>query len=329
MIPTGSIVRLDRSSEAAVRAIDAERKLFRAEGLTYDEHDVDVDGLRVRVLEVGRGRPLIVIGGGSGDAWPFANLIRHFPDRRVLAINRPGGGLSDGIDHRKVDLRELAMATFESVYGHFQLDQAPIVAHGMGGLWSFWYAIEHPNRVPVMAQLGCPALILNTAAPAPMRKLSIPILNRLLAKWMVPSSPDESRNIPLFLGHSPKVAGEWPQPAAECAFAFSNLPTSLVSWTSLMESTLHPFGSQRRYRIGPEQLRHVRAPVVFIWGKSDPFGGIDVAGKAVVMVPSAILHETPGGHMPWWDDARQCAEWIREFFDDVQGEAPMATTRSS
>lgn len=322
MIPTESIVRLDRANDTAVSAHEAEQALFRGEGLTCREHDVDVDGLRVRVLDVGRGKPIVVIGGGMGDAWIFANLVRHFPDRRILAVNRPGGGLSDGIDHRRVDLRELALATLDAVYGHFKLPSAPIIAHGMGGLWSFWFAIEQPERVPVMAQLGCPALILNTSAPWAMRKLSVPVLNRLLVKRMIPNDADEARGMPIFLGHSTDVAGQWPIAATRCAHTFSNLSTVPVSWTSLMEVTLQPLGSRKRYRLGPDELRHVRAPVVFIWGKADPFGGLDVAARAVVMVPSAILHETQGGHNPWWDDARQCAEWIREFFGDVQGETP-------
>lgn len=324
MIPPESIVRIDRTDEVSLRARDAERTLFRGEGLNYREHDVDVQGLRVRVLEVGAGPPIVIIGGGMGDAWIFANLIRHFPGRRVLAVNRPGGGLSDGIDHRRVDLRELAVATLEAVYDHFGLSSAPVIAHGMGGLWTFWFAIEKPQRVPAMAQLGCPALILNTSAPLSMRKLSVPGLNRVLVEKMVPTSPEEARSMPLFLGHSSEVAGNWPLAASECASAFSSLPTIPVSWTSLMEVCLHPLGSKKRYRIGPDELRQVRAPVVFIWGRRDPFGGLDVAGQAVVMVPSAILHETEGGHIPWWDDARQCAEWIRAFFADVQGNASSA-----
>src|SRR5574339_506029 len=98
-IPT--ITRIDHNDPKSRAALEAEQRLFAHYGLEYKIHFVDVKepDLRVRVLEVGTGRPLLLIPGGSGDAFAFAALLAQLKGWRVIAINRPGGGLSDGIDH--------------------------------------------------------------------------------------------------------------------------------------------------------------------------------------------------------------------------------------
>jgi len=79
-------------------------------------------------------------------------------DRRLILVNRPGAGLSDFVDHRQVDLRQLAIDTISSVMDAYALDSAPIICNSMGGLWSFWFALAHPQRVTSLVQAGCPAL---------------------------------------------------------------------------------------------------------------------------------------------------------------------------
>jgi 2-hydroxy-6-oxonona-2,4-dienedioate hydrolase len=42
--------------------------------------------------------------------------------KRIIAINRPGGGLSDGMDHSKVDFRKLAIEMIETVLDSLQIE---------------------------------------------------------------------------------------------------------------------------------------------------------------------------------------------------------------
>ena len=100
------ITRIDRNDERSRAALDAERDLFEHYGLDYKIHWVEMNEpkLRVRVLEVGSGQPLLMVPGGAGDAWIFAPLMAKLQGWRMIALNRPGGGLSDGIDHRQIDI---------------------------------------------------------------------------------------------------------------------------------------------------------------------------------------------------------------------------------
>ena len=62
--------------------------------------------------------------------------------RRLIATNRPGGGLSDAVDHRRIDLRRFAVQVISAVMDAFDLAAVDIVANSMGGLWALWLALE-------------------------------------------------------------------------------------------------------------------------------------------------------------------------------------------
>ncbi|MDX1619222.1 MAG: alpha/beta hydrolase [Balneolaceae bacterium] len=309
---------IDPSDPRVKAARSAEERLHRHHHLSCTEHRIELDEpeIRIRVLEAGRGAPVILMPGGIGDAWIWSSLMGHMEGFRMIAVNRPGGGLSDGVDHRDVDLRTLATDTLSAVLDHFELTSAPIIANSMGGLWSFWFALDRPERVRALAQVGTPALILGTSAPLPMRLQSIPGLNRLLVKLMVPKNLEQARDLPTFLGHPESVGEEWPEAAAACSYHFSRLPTFTTSWLSLMERVLTPTGAEADVRIEEEELRQVSQPTLFLWGSGDPFGSLEVARRAERAVPDARLLEVGVGHLPWWDEAGECARLIEKFFSD-------------
>jgi len=91
-------VPLHQDDPRVIAAQQAERRLYGYYGLEPAHHPVALPrlGLRVRLTEVGSGPPVLVVPGNTGDGFPFAPLIPHLPGRRVIVLNRPGGGLSEG-----------------------------------------------------------------------------------------------------------------------------------------------------------------------------------------------------------------------------------------
>jgi pimeloyl-ACP methyl ester carboxylesterase len=305
----------DRTASQVAAAQEAETRLFDHYGLEVKTHFVELEepNIRVRVLESGSGPALLFVPGGVGDGWIWASLMAKLKGWRLIVVNRPGGGMSDGIDHRAVDVRQLAVDTLTSVLDYFNLERIPVIGNSMGGLWSFWLALDRPERVAGMVQLGCPATILGTNAPIPMRLMSVPGLNRLLVKMMVPNSLEKARELPTFMGHPKEVGANWPEAMAGCSYQFPRLPTFETAWLSLMERVLNLRGAKPDLRLGEEALRRVQQPVLFIWGSHDPFGSLEVAHRAKEAVPDATLREVGVGHLPWWDDADKCAGLIRGF----------------
>lgn len=306
---------LEQTDPQVKAAQEAEQKLFEHYGLAYEAKYIELNEpkIRVRVLEVGSGSPVLMVPGGVGDAWGFAPLMAQLTGYRIIAVNRPGGGMSEGIDHRAVDIRKLAVDTLASVLDHFGLERVPVIGNSMGGLWSFWFALDRAERVNAVVQLGTPALILDTSAPFPMRLMSVPLLNRQLVKMMIPKSHEKVREVPTFLGHPKEVGNNWSEAEVECGYHFPRLPTYKISWLSLMERVLTIKGAKPDVRFGEDELRHIQQPVLFIWGSGDPFGSLEVARRAQEVVPDAELYQVGVGHLPWWDSAQKCADLIREF----------------
>jgi hypothetical protein len=104
---TGRAVALDQDDPRVIAARQAERRLYGYYGLAPARHLVALPrlGLRVRLTEVGSGPPVLVVPGNTGDGFPFAPLLPHLPGRRVIVLNRPGGGLSEGMDHTTTGFR--------------------------------------------------------------------------------------------------------------------------------------------------------------------------------------------------------------------------------
>jgi len=159
----------------------AERKLFEEVGLEYQVRWVDIPalGIKARVLEVGGGKPLLFVHGGAAMAANWAQLMSRIKRRRLLAVDRPGFGLTPYVDHRR-GLRKMAVAFLTDLLDGLSLDRTDFIVNSMGGLWTLWFSLEQPARVETMAQLGSPALVEGTMAPFPMRLPSVPVLNRLV-----------------------------------------------------------------------------------------------------------------------------------------------------
>jgi 2-hydroxy-6-oxonona-2,4-dienedioate hydrolase len=315
-----TITRFDQRDRRVVAAIEAEQRLFAHYGLDYTIHHVDLKqpDLRVRVLEVGSGPPLLLVPGGSGDAWQLAPLMAQLPGWRLIAVNRPGGGMSDGIDHRQVDLRRLAVQTLSAVLDAFALPRIPVIANSMGGLWSFWLALDRPERVSALVQLGCPALLLNTSAPFFMRLLCVPLLQRLLVANLQPNSRETALNGLKFQGSSQAAITAMPDVLGDAAYHFFQLPTFRDTWITLVSATATLTGAKRAYQLGSEQLQRLQQPVCFLWGDHDPFGSLDVAHQAVGIVPTATLHELHAGHLPFLDNPTACGQHIRTFLASLK-----------
>ena len=183
----------------------------------------------------------------------------------------------------------------------------------MGGLWSLWYALAYPERISIMAHMGCPALILNTSAPFFMRLLGVPGINNLIAPTMQPKSIDQALDGLRFQGSSREDIDRMPQEAAEAAYHFFHLPTYLDTWKTLISAVATISGGNPRYQLGPDELRRINQPTLFVWGENDPFGNLDVARQVVSIMPNAKLSEMPVGHLPFVDQPQVCGQTIREF----------------
>jgi pimeloyl-ACP methyl ester carboxylesterase len=294
----------------------AERRLFKVYGLEAASRFLELRDprMRARVLETGGGTPVILVHGGGGVGATFAPLMARMSGARMVVVDRPGFGMSDGFDYRGVDLRRHAVAFLESVLDALGIERAAFVGNSMGGLWSFWLALDRPERVSKLAQLGSTALLTGTMAPLPMRLLSVPGLNRLMLAAERPS-PEQARKFLARLGHDEAVIDrQLPEEFFEMLAASQELPDYATAWSTLVERSLTLRGAVPNVRLGTEELRRVGQRTLFVWGESDVFGGPEIGELAARFMPRAEIAAVPGGHLPWLDEPEVSAQAVSRLW---------------
>lgn len=300
-------------------ALSAESDALGYFGIEADEHLVYMPeyDLRLRLLEVGSGPPLVIVPGGGGDFLQMLPFMAALSGYHLLVINRPGAPGCTGIDHREVDVRRLAVTALSASLDHVGLGQASFIANSMGGLWTFWMALDEPGRIAGIIQGGCPALLLNTSAPFPLRLISTPFIGDLLFPLFQPADADAVAEGLRTMGSSPEVIRRIPEELARARYEVTQLPQFRLSWHSLLKTTLSLSGANHRYRLKAEELRQIEHPVLFIWGDNDPFGDSEVGRRAVELMQNARLELIDAGHIPWLDRPEVCADLAVDFLTQL------------
>ena len=299
---------LDEHDPSVIAARKAEQELFDFYGLKAKDHYVLLpeQGIRVRVSEIGSGEPLVIVPGNTGDVFPLASLLAELKGRRILAINRPGGGLSEGIDHNTVAIRPFAVNTLDTVLEAFKLENVDIVAHSMGAHWSLWLAMDRPKRVRTMTLLGNPGNVMKGKPPWFIRLLSKPPFNQLLFKLLMPSDKDKALRPLKTMGHSEETLAQLPEALSHCYYYFRQLPHYRVSSMSLLENVAP--------QLDARQLKAVSQPTMLLLGTNDTFASVETGKSIAAALPHGEFHAINGaGHLPWLESPQECGRLINEF----------------
>jgi len=211
---------LNMIDSIVVAAREAEQRLYSYYGLKPKDHYIKLKNadVKIRITEIGEGDPVILVPGNTGDAFPLIPLMAELKGKKLIAINRPGGGLSDGMDHSKVDFRKLAIETIETVMDSLQIERAPLIGHSIGGHWCQWYAMDRQKRVSALILLGVPGNIISTRLPLALRMLSIPGINSVLYRLLFSENMKKALSGLKFMGHSVSTLEKLPESMTECYY---------------------------------------------------------------------------------------------------------------
>lgn len=312
---------LEKDDPKVQAAREAEQTAYEHYGLTPTEHYIEIADLatRIRVVEVGDGPPLVLINGGEGKGMMWLPLLPELNEFTLYLMDRPGGGLSDGIDYRSAPLRQLAASSTLGLFDYFEFESAPVIGNSMGGLWTLRFALIHPERVSAIGLLGCPAVYPGTSAPLPMRIGSISFLSGFIVENMMQADQvDDVRDGWKFLGHPKETRDRLPREFAEAWYRMDALPTYKPTWVGILQSVLRLRGADPEAAFTPEELTSVKVPVTLLWGSEDPFGSVEKGRTGASHFDEAEFHEVGIGHLPWLDDPERCGELLREFLDIIE-----------
>ncbi len=288
---------------------DAQQRLLRRYDVRAESRYVEAPAChgRAHVLVCGEGPPVVLLNGIGTPAAMWAPLIARLHGVRCHGIDLPGYGLTDTADSFFDDYRGNAVAFLEQVLDGLGLGPTVFLANSLGSLWTFWFALEQPSRVTAAVHVGCPALVLDSSAPLPMRMLSVPVLSRLLDRAEPPSARQVQRLAQMVHEDPlvPEVADVLLATEQRDGFAATFLPT--------LRTLLRLRGPRPAMRLTADQLGRITHPVRLVWGADDPFGSPAVGRRTATALPDAELHVVPGGHAPWLGQAERVASVAAPF----------------
>lgn len=273
-------------------------------------------GQRVHVIEAGDGPPVVLLHGTGEMALFLRPLLERLDRVRVIAVDRPGHGLSDPMDVAAGDYRQVAVAWVDRLLDTLDLHDATLVGNSMGGLWALWYALSRPERVHRLVLLAGTPGLPGARVPLPFRVMALPGVGRLLQR-LSPPTPKSVVQFARLVGEGETivehpdlidvliVAGRDPLAAA----------TDLAEAHTLVSpyAIVAPTAYRRRYRVQPHELRQLAAPTLLVWGEREPVGSVPVAQTVAALIPDARLEVLDAGHGPWLGHAERIARLVTDF----------------
>jgi pimeloyl-ACP methyl ester carboxylesterase len=293
---------------SAERFESAMQQVLGRYGVAAESRFVDAPAVngRAHVLVSGDGPAVVLINGGGTPAAMLAPLMAELPGYRLYAIDLPGFGLTDTNPAFVSDLRSNSVAFVRDTLDRLGLDRVSTVANSFGSLVTMWAALDMAARVSTSVHVGCPAIILKTAAPLPMRMLSTR-LGPLIMRVDSPSPRQVSR--------LSKVVREHPLDPAirDLLLETERLDGYSDALVGMYRKLIRLAGARPEMALGEDDLARISQPTQLIWGEDDPFGSPDVGRNVAAAMPNAELHVVPGGHAPWLRHSAEVGLLVRSF----------------
>lgn len=308
--------------EARVRA--AELALAAQYGRTLIEHAIrTAAGPTVRVVEypavgatdaVTARPPILLLHGIASVSALTVPLLAALPDRRVLAVDWPGHGLS-GADvlPAGTPLRAHVTALLDDVLARLDLDVVDVIGHSLGGQFALYAAVAAPARLRRLVLLGAPGAALTQARPTlGMRVASIPGIGTALL-GLSTSQAAHDRAVDRLLGAG--VLDGYPSEINEIGYLASQRSEFAPSVASLFRAMMTPLSARPGVALTAAELAHLAVPTLIVWGTDDAILTPAHGRASADAMPDATILEVEGGHAPWLNQLSPVGDAVAAFLD--------------
>jgi 2-hydroxy-6-oxonona-2,4-dienedioate hydrolase len=312
------------------RYLAVERQVFAHFGVTPREQMINLRrvGGKARLLEIGKGEPLLLLAGGPNVAATFAPLLPELAGLRLLLLDRPGTGLSDPLpvppDASRLPgyLVELVADALDAL----SLVRADVLGSSLGGSAILRAAAALPQRIGRVVLLGCPAFVPGWRQPFFFNLLRTPILGKLMLR--LPAGRQDALRFLRGMGSGLSLErGRIPDHVLDLIVAWM-ADTETMRNDAAMIRACGTFtgGFDPSLDLTARELSHVLAPTLAVAGTEDPVGSVDVVRALAASVRQGEVAVIEGaGHLPWLDDPAAVGRAVRQFLS----EEVTATSRQS
>lgn len=282
--------------------------------------DVAARGARVRFVESGEGRPVLLIHGflGSHASWDDAGDLLA-PYFRTIAPDLPGFGESEKppAARYKYDADAFAESLVDLVAA-LDLGRVAVIGHDVGGSVALTMAARHPAVVerlvlvspivyPYKPDLYSRLATTPIVGPIAFKQLSGPgIFGRYFRRRSY-ASPDRA-----------------PAGRVESLFEAFNAPAAREAAYATLESLADT-------RTLVALLPRVQAPTLVVWGRNDRLLPLDHGRRLVRELPNPSLEILDAGHSPHEEAPAELADKARHFLHGAlkaRGRTPTSRRKS-
>lgn len=131
----------------------------------FAHHRTRVNELRLHHVEVGTGRPVLLLHGWPQTWYEWRHVMTRLSERyRAIAVDLPGFGDSD-IPHHRVGEAAAIPDDLVGLMEALGLDSVDVVSHDLGGLVGFALARLYPDRVRTLTLADTPLPLLDVEHP--------------------------------------------------------------------------------------------------------------------------------------------------------------------
>lgn len=268
------------------------------------------DGVRLHYSKIGTGPTVLIV---PGELFLFDDLKQLADQATIIAYDMRNRGRSERTPLDKVsiqgDVRDL-----EAVRRHFNVDRFVPLGFSYLGLMVGMYAVEHPERVERMIQMGPVPMVAGTKYPAELTHGfdDIGASAEDVKRWQQGNPPcDVDFNVMKFvLVGNPANASKV---RSQCALE-NEQPAVL------QEHFARSFASQLKLVPKKDDFRRITVPALVIHGTFDRNAPYGSGREWASTLPDARLLTIPGaGHAAWLEAPEVIFPAIRQF---LRGEWP-------
>jgi len=268
-------------------------------------HDIDVEGRRLRYVDMGEGAPLVLVHG-TGGAWQswLLNIEALARRHRVIAVDLPGFGQSDPLP--AAPNMSAYAASIAALLDQLGLARVTILGHSLGGVAAMRFVLEHPERTASLILLDGGGMELK-AVRLRLVVGSLVVFNALMGRPSVVRAMVRRPRL-----RRAMMAGFVRDPAIATA-ALAHEMMSVFASPGLVKALM----SAARDDVA-QHAERVTAPTLLLWGEKDPVVPVASARKLAATLPNARLTTFPGvGHCPMLEQAARFNELVADWVDEI------------
>jgi pimeloyl-ACP methyl ester carboxylesterase len=253
--------------------------------------EVSVEGVRSPTIEAGPEGPAeaaVFVHGNPGSTHDWERLVDAAGEHgRAIALDMPGYGEADKPDDFAYTVEGYA-AHLQGALEQLGVERAHLVLHDFGGAWGMQWAVDHPDAY------GSTTLV-NTGVLLDYR------WHALARIWRTRGLGELVFKLTNRAGMRRALKRGQPRPLPEEAFElFYRANKDRATQRAILR--LYRATPTDGFRSMAPALRELDRPTLVVWGKHDPYIGVEQAERQRETFSKAevvVLEES--GHWPMWD----------------------------